>query len=160
MGASSVAGLCGVVRQEGDPSRLVWGGLRTGETDVYGARVGAEGELIDGPAALGGFPVNAYPGREELPVAAFDGSRFVATWPAAEGIFAARIGGDGTVLDQPVTGPGLAVARPASKWRSSDALSVDVPTVVQAAGGETLFIWVDNPYSGTTRSIRGAWYAW
>jgi len=159
MGASSVAGLCGVVRQEGDPSRLVWGGLRTGETDVYGARVGAEGELIDGPAALGGFPVNAYPGREELPVAAFDGSRFVATLPSAVGIFAARIGGDGMVLDLPLTGPGLAVARPVPSARGQ-ASSVTGPTVVHAAGGETLFVWVDDPCSNTTRSIRGAWYAW
>ena len=138
---------------------LVWGGFRSGETDAYGARVGTDGELIDGPAALGGFPVNAYPGREELPVAAFDGSRFVATWPSAVGIFAARIGGDGMVLDLPLTGPGLAVARPVPSPLGL-ASGVGVPVVVQAAGGETLFVWVDNPYSSTTRSIRGAWYAW
>jgi hypothetical protein len=139
---------------------LVWGGLRSGETNVYGARVATDGGLIDGPPALGGFPINEFPGRSKLPVAAFDGARFVATWPLAEGVFAARIEGDGPVLDLPVTGPGLAVARPRPN-PAGLASSFDCPAVVQAAGGETLFVWVDNPqYSNTQKAILGAWYAW
>ena len=145
---------------DGTQFLVAWGRLRGADTGVHGARVGTDGELIDGPAELGGFPVNAYPGREELPVAAFDGSRFVATWPSAEGIFAARIGGDGTVLDQPVTGPGLAVVRPVPNPLGL-ASYVENPAVVEAVGGETLFVWVNDPgYSNTQKSIMGAWYAW
>jgi hypothetical protein len=144
---------------DGTQFLLVWSDLR-GSGDVFAARVGTNGELIDGPAAMGGFPVNAYPGYTKLPVAAFDGSRFVATWPTSEGLFAARIGGDGTVLDLPLTGPGLAVARPVANPLGLASI-VESPAVVQAAGGETLFVWVDNPqYSGTMKSIRGAWYTW
>lgn len=54
---------------------VVWDDARTG-SDLYGARVGADGTLIDATSRL----LFTASGTQAAPSIAFDGTRFVATW--------------------------------------------------------------------------------
>ncbi len=114
----------GGVAFDGTRFLVVWGDARRDDwvngpvLDVYAARVAADGALLDGPPATGGIAVNAFPGWPKLdPVPAFDGSRFVITWwfdgfYPDFGILAARVTSEGLLLDGPVSGPGLPLAKP------------------------------------------------
>jgi hypothetical protein len=159
----------GGVTFDGTRFLVVWGDSRRGDTwingavhDVYAARVAPDGTLLDGPADTGGIVVNAFPGQFKAdPVVAFDGTRFVVTWwidgfYGDVGVFAARVGGDGALLDGPVSGTGMSIAGPFAYGSR-----LVHPVVVPAAGGEALFAWVNNTeMSGETKGIGGAWYAW
>jgi hypothetical protein len=159
----------GGVAFDGTRFLVAWGDSRRGEAgvngpvhDVYAARIGTDGTLLDGPPATGGIVVNAFPGTSKLySVVAPGGPGFVIAWwidgfYGDVGVFAARVDGDGVLLDGPASGTGLRVAGPtvfASRFVH--------PVAVPAAGDETLVAWVDNTeMSGSTKSILGAWYAW
>ena len=159
----------GGVAFDGSRFLVVWGDPRRGDTavngpvlDVYAARVAPDGTLVDGPPDTGGIIVNAFSGVSKVdPAVTFDGSRFVITWwidgfYGDVGVFAARLTGDATLLDVPVSGQGLAIANPVAYGSR-----LVHPVAAPAAGAQTLVAWVDNiEVSGTTKSIMGAWYSW
>src|SRR6266545_2102639 len=79
---------------------VVWQEWRAADPiDVYGARVTAEGELLD-PA---GIPIGVRQGDQALPAVASDGGDFFVVWedysPEVSGIYGTRVTGDGVVLD-------------------------------------------------------------
>jgi PASTA domain len=83
---------------------VAWQDTRdSGPDDIYGARVGADGSVVD----QGGFPINRNSGYQVLPAVAFDGLNFLALWdesPYAPGlnVYATRL----SVYGDPVLDPG------------------------------------------------------
>lgn len=74
--------------------------------DIYGARVGTNGVLVDGPATTGGVRISGDKVPETgYPQVLHTGSEFLATWNAGafsgitaqSGIFGARVAANGTV---------------------------------------------------------------
>ncbi len=74
--------------------------------DIYGARVGTNGVLVDGPATTGGLRISGDKVPETgYPQVVYTGSEFLVTWNAGafssitaqSGIFGARVAANGTV---------------------------------------------------------------
>ncbi|UCF79297.1 MAG: T9SS type A sorting domain-containing protein [Candidatus Eiseniibacteriota bacterium] len=79
---------------------VVWQDDRAGpEWDIYGMRVGSDGEALDDKA----LAICTAPGDQGYPAAGFDGSNYLVVWEDyANGpadIRGARVGADGIVLD-------------------------------------------------------------
>jgi hypothetical protein len=80
---------------------LVWHDRRTGESDVYGARVSMTGVLLD-PT---GIPVSAGPWGEGAPHVVFDGTNYFVVWDDGRtgandlDVYGARVSTTGVVLD-------------------------------------------------------------
>jgi hypothetical protein len=109
-------------------------GYPDGDHDVWAVRVAIDGTVLDpDPVAVSvGLP------QEGSPAVAFDGTNFVAVWSDTRhdqsAVFAARINGDGVVLD-PV---GIALSR---TWTTSPAVAGGV--------GITLVVWGGHDVNGT-----------
>lgn len=156
----------GGVAWDGTRFLVTWLDARRGDTsgsgylayDVYAARVAADGTVLD----AAGIEVNALPGFSKLDasVAAISGGFAVAWWidgyDPESGIHAARVTGDGVLLDGPASGPGFDVVRYA-EFASRPVH----PIVVPAANGRSLVVWAQNDeVSGQAKSIRAAVLAW
>lgn len=156
----------GGVAWDGTRFLVTWLDARRGDTsglgyrayDVYGARVAADGTVLD-PA---GIEVNALPGFSKLgvSVAAISGGFALAWWidgyDGVSGIHAARVTGDGVLIDGPPSGPGFDVA----PYREVASRPVH-PVVVPAANGRSLIVWAQNDEVHLhTKSIRAAVLAW
>jgi hypothetical protein len=80
---------------------VIWSDTRAGPstTDIYGARVNAGGTVLDPD----GIPIATGDGQTYYASLASDGTNWFAIWTdtrgSSEDLYAARIGGDGTVLD-------------------------------------------------------------
>jgi hypothetical protein len=77
----------------------VWDTARNGTLDVFGTRLSATGQVLDPD----GIAIAVAAGAQVGPRIAFNGERYLVVWRdtrlgQAE-IYAARVGGDGTVLD-------------------------------------------------------------
>jgi len=84
----------------GDSSSLVaWYDQRAGDTDVYGARVTPDMEVLDSH----GIPIATGPGDQEAPAIAFGAGEFLTVWQGqqmdAHDLFGSRVAQDGSVLD-------------------------------------------------------------
>ena len=69
-------------------------------TDVYGARVGSDGMVLD----PNGIPISTDTNSQNSPAVAFDGTNYLVTWTdnrngTAYDVYAARVSQTGTVLD-------------------------------------------------------------
>ncbi len=80
---------------------LTWrgGGATAAVVEVHGARVGADGAVLDAtPIVVSG----GVSGNKQSPVVTYDGATWVAAWADARGgnsVYAARVTGTGAVLD-------------------------------------------------------------
>lgn len=75
---------------------VTWTDDRADAGNVYGARVDAEGAVLDPE----GLPLAVAPGYDEHPAVAFDGTAFWVAWSSGTaGVQAVRVDGAGTVLD-------------------------------------------------------------
>ncbi len=77
---------------------VVWHDTRNDEGDIYGARMSADGTVLDPE----GIPVSRAAGSQESPSIAWDGANFLVVWDELGGnpeIRGARVAPDGTLLD-------------------------------------------------------------
>lgn len=106
--------LCSATGCGGRPA-MAWDGARylvlwsdprqDGHFKIYGNRLSPAGELLDGDAVTGGWPVTTRPDVEEVaPTLAFFDGEYLAAWLSSsspgvyEGLFGARISAAGAVL--------------------------------------------------------------
>ncbi|MDQ1519846.1 MAG: hypothetical protein QOI55_919, partial [Actinomycetota bacterium] len=80
---------------------VAWLDLRSGDWDIFGARVSPAGSVLDGVAS--GIPISTVPQQQDSPAVAFNGA-FLVTWRDRRSgknfdLFGARVGNDGVVQD-------------------------------------------------------------
>ncbi|XXF79996.1 hypothetical protein P2318_09660 [Myxococcaceae bacterium GXIMD 01537] len=109
---------------------VAWEDVRSGEGDIFAARVRRDGGVLD----LDGFPVIAAPGDQQAPDVAWTGRDFLVVWEErTEGdtsVAAARVSASGNVLDPggfPITTAGGEQSHPQ----------------VASGQGTTLVVWTD-----------------
>ncbi|HXI12013.1 MAG TPA: hypothetical protein VNM92_05135 [Thermoanaerobaculia bacterium] len=90
------------IASDGENYLVVWADHRRGPhwSDIYGARVSADGTVLD-PI---GIPIGTARGLETIPAVSWSGSNYVVVWSSAEAppysnIAARRVGRDGTLLE-------------------------------------------------------------
>lgn len=111
---------------------VVWEDLRSGEGDIFGARVRRDGTVLDPD----GFPITTAPGDQGNPDVAWTGSRFLVVWEDRSGgegatdVRAARVTSSATVLD----GGGFPI---------STAAGDQTQPHVDDGDGTTLVVWTD-----------------
>jgi hypothetical protein len=122
---------------------IVWQDYRSGEPDIYGARVTPTGTVLDGA----GIAISTAPGGQIQPSLAFDGTNYLVTWSDARtgpaNVYGARVSTAGTVLD-PV---GIAIST-GPLARSSPAVAFD--------GTNYLVVWEDRRANGLTSDVYGS----
>ena len=112
----------------------VWTDTRAGHSDVYGARVSSQGEVLDVPA----FPIANAPFDQTHPTVVFDGIQFVVAWSdardvaTAADIYVARVALDGGVLDP----GGVRVADQPGAQTS--------PALASTGNGGAVLLWRDD----------------
>jgi phosphoribosylformylglycinamidine (FGAM) synthase PurS component len=125
---------------DGTNSLVVWEDCRVGAgfTDVYGARVTPEGEVIDPE----GFVIPQAARDQFTPALVSDSSNFLAVWEdhrngVYSDIYGARVTPTGAVLDP----DGIAISE-AANWQRSPAAGFD--------GTNFLVVWEDSRGGGLT----------
>ena len=78
---------------------VVWHDYRSGETDIYGARVTSAGTVLD----AAGIAISTAPRGQVRPAVAFDGTNYLVAWSDARtgsfDVYGARVSTTGSVLD-------------------------------------------------------------
>jgi len=131
-----------------------------GPGDVYGTRVSSGDSLLDGLASTGGLAIaTGVTANQGYPGLAYNGKEYIAAWSRGAyvnnpggptGIFAARVGTDGS-LAWPSANAGVALS-----GLPPAATTFHYVAMAGGAGG-TLASWlVNSETSGTTKSIGGA----
>ena len=108
---------------------VVWTDCRSGSYDIYGARVSADGSVLD----TSGISISAATGARDHPDVAYDGTNFLAVWADGRSgvdIYGSRVTQAGTVLDP----AGIAV---------STATGSQYDPVVTYDGANYLVAWED-----------------
>jgi len=108
----------------GAGSFIVWQDDRSGEGDIYGARLSQGGVVLDED----GVPITTVPAVQETPSVAHDGQRYLVAWSGGD-ISGARVSNAGVVLDP----AGIAI--------STAPNDQDRPVV--SANGVFLVVWRD-----------------
>ena len=92
---------------------MVWQDARSGSTyDIYGARVAADGAVLDGPTDTGGIAICTEAIHQVYPSVAWSGANYVVGWADSRiaqyeyDIYAGRVSPAGSLLD----GSGIPVA--------------------------------------------------
>ncbi|ATB31292.1 PKD domain-containing protein [Melittangium boletus] len=134
-----------VVGTDGSGYLVVWTDERDHDADLYGARVGSNGEVLD-PL---GFPISRAPNAQENPAIAFDGTNYLVVWndlrrTDGSDIYGARVSKTGTVLDP--AGLPLATVPTPLLFLRRPALAFD--------GTNYLLAWEENYQEGSQRDLR------
>lgn len=120
---------------------VVWMDGRGSGQDVYGARVTADGRVLDHD----GIPIAPHPGYSDVnPVVSWNGSNFLVVWRKGF-VVAARVAPDGSVLDP-------------SPIQISSRYPTSLPDVA-SDGNDWFVVWGDDRYesqSGPDGDIFGA----
>jgi len=118
---------------------VTWQDQRGGLADIYAARVGQEGNVLD-PA---GIPISTLPDHQLEPAASYDGENFLVSWGdlASSDLFGARVDGDGIVLDA----AGIPISSAAGEQAAPD---------IAFDGENYLVVWEDT--RGGQSDIYGA----
>jgi hypothetical protein len=117
---------------DGSGFLAVWANAHTGGSDLYAARVSADGQVLD-PTPI---PV-VVPGSASAPAVQWDGTTYMVVWQdfrsgTDDDIYGGRVASDGRVLD----GSGVPV--------STAPEHSDAPSLVRD-GAQTLAVWFDSP---------------
>jgi hypothetical protein len=127
-----------------------------GEGNIWAARLGASGVLLDGPPDAGGYIVNAGPNLKDRPRVISLAHKALVTWGTPDfagnggaGIFGARLDANGALIDD-VMGEGLLLSEV-----PEDASRFLLPAAAPM-GDRGLLVWLDNnELSGSTKTVRG-----
>jgi hypothetical protein len=128
---------------DGTSFLVVWSDYRSGASwDVYGARVGEDGTVLDAAA----IAITTAAKDQQSPQVAFDGANFLVVWTdyrngTVPDVYGARVSPGGTVLDA----NGIPIATGTS-YQGGPAVAF--------AGGSHLVVWDDN--RGGTYDVYGA----
>jgi hypothetical protein len=129
------------VASDGAGFLVAWEDGRNGSRDIYGARMAADGSVLD---ALG-IAVYASAYDQEHPAVAFDGTNYLVVWEdgrnGSRDIYGARVAVDGSVLD--------AVSIQVNTW----SYDQQYPAVA-FDGANYLVVWEDN--RNGSRDVYGA----
>jgi hypothetical protein len=122
---------------------VVWHDYRSGESDIYGARVSGNGTVLD----ISGIRISTAPSYQYTPAVAHDGTNFLVVWYDSRNgyyydIYGARVSGTGAVLDT----SGIPI---------STATNNQYTPAVAHDGTNFLVVWQDER-SGTSDDIYGA----
>jgi hypothetical protein len=121
---------------------VVWQDNRSGNDDIYGARVSGNGTMLD----ISGIPISTATDGQSTPAVAYDGTNFLVVWRDSRNnsydIYGARVSGIGAVLDT----SGIPIST-ATHYQYTPAVAHD--------GTNFLVVWQDNR-SGTNYDIYGA----
>jgi hypothetical protein len=136
------------VASDGRDHLVVWFDSRNGGTDIFGARVSHNGDVLD----HGGIAISTAPNDQLDPAVAFDGTNYLVVWsdnrngsPFVDNfnIFGARVARDGTVLDSGAFAIGNTTAN-----QGPPALAFD--------GHNYLVAWVDTRNGNSSFDIFAA----
>jgi hypothetical protein len=116
---------------DGTDYLVVWSDQRSDTSDVYAARVTADGRVLDGA----GIPVSTAAGFQGEPAVTFDGTSYLVVWTdlrdGEADIYGARVTRNGVLIDT----SGLAIVAD-SAWQTGPAAVYD--------GTNVLLVWEDN----------------
>ncbi|MFH0777716.1 MAG: hypothetical protein V2A71_03705, partial [Candidatus Eisenbacteria bacterium] len=129
------------VASDGSDYLVVWEDLGGGDSDVFGARVRADGTVVE----TDGFLIAGAQGDQVRPAVAFDGTNYLVVWTddrtGSCDIYGARVAPDGNVLDP----DGFAIAAVPFNQRKPD---------LAFGGTGCVVVWADD--RGGTWDIYGA----
>lgn len=138
------------VASNGSSALVTWDDLRNGNVDIFGTLVFPDSSVSPGPSV--GLQINAGVSRQQNPAVAWNGLHYLVAWEDERSvtnfpdIYAARVAGDGTVLDS----QGLVV----SGRRLPDGGPMKEDRVSVAAVGDTVLVsW--SLEQSTQRDVQG-----
>jgi len=131
------------VAHDGTNFLVVWHDSRSGNYDIYGARVSGTGMLLD----AGGIPISTAINQQFNPAVTHDGTNFLVVWQdhrsgTNQDIYGARVSNTGTVMD--ISGIPISTA----------ANDQGIPAVA-SNGVNSLVVWQDTR-GGSNSDIYGA----
>jgi N-acetylneuraminic acid mutarotase len=132
------------VAWSGSVALVVWQDGRNGNADIYGTRLDANGNRLDGS----GFAISKAAGEQTAPTVAWNGTNFLVAWADR------RSGTDTNIYSTRVSTSGV-VTNPNGKVVSSAANDQSFPVARANSSGQWLVVWQDGR-SGSSTDVYGS----